>query len=71
MDLAVDVDVIDWEISTNAQRMRRAGDYRYNRLTDQLTTTLTWAAYVAWEWKEFAKTVRHELIHEGAIERSS
>jgi predicted SprT family Zn-dependent metalloprotease len=63
VDLAIDVDTIAWEVSTNAQRTRRAGDCRYNRATDQLTITLTWAAYVAWDWDEFAKTVRHELIH--------
>jgi predicted SprT family Zn-dependent metalloprotease len=63
VDLDVDVDAITWEISTNAQRTRRAGDCRYNRQTEQITITLTWAAYVAWEWDEFAKTVRHELVH--------
>lgn len=63
MDLAVDVDAIAWEISTNAQRTRRAGDCRFHRQTDQITITLTWRAYTAWEWDTFAQTVRHELVH--------
>jgi predicted SprT family Zn-dependent metalloprotease len=63
VDLDVAVDAIDWAISTNAQRTRRAGDCRYNRETDQLTITLTWAAYAAWEWDTFTETIRHELVH--------
>lgn len=63
VDLDVDVDTITWKISTNAQRTRRAGDCRYTPSADQLTITLTWAAYVAWGWEEFSKTVRHELVH--------
>jgi predicted SprT family Zn-dependent metalloprotease len=63
VDLDVDIKSIEWEISTNAQRTRRAGDCRYNRQTEQLTITLSWTAYTAWEWEEFAKTIRHELVH--------
>jgi predicted SprT family Zn-dependent metalloprotease len=63
VDLDVAVDAIDWAISTNAQRTRRAGDCRYNRQTEQLTITLTWAAYAAWDWDEFTETIRHELVH--------
>lgn len=63
VDLDVDVDAITWEISTNAQRTRRAGDCRYTSTTDQITITLTWRAYTAWEWEKFAQTVRHELVH--------
>ncbi len=63
VDLDIDVDVIEWEVSTNAQRTRRAGDCRYKPQTDQLTITLTWAAYVAWGWEKFSAVVRHELAH--------
>jgi predicted SprT family Zn-dependent metalloprotease len=63
VDLDVPIETIDWEISTNAQRTRRAGDCRYHRQTEEITITLTWAAYVAWEWDEFTKTIRHELVH--------
>jgi predicted SprT family Zn-dependent metalloprotease len=63
VDLDVDIAAIEWEISTNAQRTRRAGDCRYNKTTDQITITLTWAAYVAWEWETFTQTIRHELVH--------
>lgn len=70
VDLDVDIDAIEWEISTNAQRTRRAGDCRYNKLTDQLMITLTWAAYTAWEWDEFATMIRHELVHADQFERT-
>jgi predicted SprT family Zn-dependent metalloprotease len=63
VDLDVPIESIDWEISTNAQRTRRAGDCRYNRETEQLTITLTWAAYAAWDWDAFTKIIRHELVH--------
>src|SRR5699024_4801976 len=63
VELDVDVTAIAWEVATNAQRTRRAGDCRYNKQTDQITITLTWAAYAAWDWTEFAKTIRHEPVH--------
>ena len=37
VDLDVDLDAIEWVISTNAQRTRRAGDCRYNKMTEQVT----------------------------------
>lgn len=63
VDLDIDVEAIRWDVSTNSQRTRRAGDCRYEPQTDQLTITLTWAAYVAWGWEKFSATIRHELIH--------
>jgi predicted SprT family Zn-dependent metalloprotease len=63
VDLEVPIESIEWEISTNAQRTRRAGDCRYNRQTEEITITLTWAAYAAWKWDEFTPTIRHELVH--------
>lgn len=70
VDLDVDVEAIEWEISTNAQRTRRAGDCRYQRETEQITITLTWAAFVAWEWETFTETVRHELVHASQFEQT-
>jgi predicted SprT family Zn-dependent metalloprotease len=61
VDLAVDVAAIEWEISERAKR--QAGVCRYDRETEAVTISLTWAAYQEHGWAQFRETIRHELIH--------
>lgn len=65
---AVDVDEIDWWVSTNLQRTRKAADASAKRTEDMEITdreiSLTWQAFVSWGWEaEFAGAIRHELAH--------
>lgn len=55
------VESITWETSTQMQRT--AGKAGYNRKTEEITIRLSWDAYESYGWEEFARTVRHELIH--------
>lgn len=55
------VAVITWEFSTRMQRS--AGKAIYDRQTEEITIRLSWDAYKAYGWKQFARVVRHELIH--------
>ena len=55
------VDAIDWETSTRMQRS--AGRAIYDYRSEAITIRLSWDAYEAYGWKQFARVVRHELIH--------
>lgn len=57
----VPVEEIAWEVSTRMKRS--AGIAVYDREAEQVTIRLSWDAYQAYGWEEFARTVRHELIH--------
>lgn len=61
VDLDVDVDALVWEVSERATR--RAGATVYDPAAEQVTVRLTWDAYREYGWREFAATVRHELVH--------
>lgn len=62
-----DPDDLTWEVSTNAQRTRRAGDARAKTLGGKISDpkiTLTWQAFAAWGWGEnWKNTITHELAH--------
>jgi predicted SprT family Zn-dependent metalloprotease len=55
------VDAIDWETSTRMQRS--AGRAIYDHRSKEITIRLSWDAYEAYGWEQFARVVRHELIH--------
>lgn len=55
------VEAITWETSTRMKRS--AGKAIYNRQREEITIRLSWDAYTEYGWKQFARTVRHELIH--------
>lgn len=59
--LPVDLASVSWEVSRRAKR--RAGACRYDTESGEVTIRLTWAAYEAFGWEEFAGVVRHELVH--------
>ena len=61
IDVDVDIDDIDWEVSHRAKR--RAGACKFNRKTGDITISLTWKAYEELGWEEMKGTIRHELIH--------
>ncbi|RBI62269.1 sprT domain-containing protein [halophilic archaeon] len=67
VDLDVDLAAVDWEISDRAKR--RAGACVYDPDTGRVTIRLTWDAYRAFGWAEFAGTVRHELVHAWEFQR--
>ncbi|MFC7225649.1 SprT-like domain-containing protein [Halalkalicoccus sp. GCM10025322] len=55
------VDAIGWETSTRMQRS--AGRAIYDHRSEAITIRLSWDAYEAYGWEQFARVVRHELIH--------
>lgn len=55
------VEAIAWETSTRMQRS--AGKAIYDRQTEEITIRLSWDAYREYGWEQFARVVRHELIH--------
>ena len=55
------VEAITWELSTRMERT--AGKAIYDRTNEEITIRLSWDAYGAYGWEQFARTVRHELIH--------
>lgn len=55
------VETINWETSTRMQRS--AGVAIYDHPSDQITVRLSWDAYEAYDWEQFSRVVRHELIH--------
>ncbi|WP_332100926.1 SprT family zinc-dependent metalloprotease [Halalkalicoccus salilacus] len=55
------VESIRWETSTRMQRS--AGVAIYDRQSEVITIRLSWDAYEAYGWEQFARIVRHELIH--------
>lgn len=57
----VPVTAITWEISTRMQRS--AGKAIYRSKTEEITIRLSWDVYKAYGWEQFARVVRHELIH--------
>lgn len=61
LPLPVDLTSVSWEVSRRAKR--RAGACRYDPESGEVTIRLTWAAYEAFGWDEFAGVVRHELVH--------
>ncbi|WP_240451977.1 SprT-like domain-containing protein [Halostella salina] len=61
VDIEVDTDSIQWELSERAKR--RAGVCLYDRQTETVTIRLTWAAYEKYGWAEFTDVIRHELVH--------
>lgn len=58
--LSVDVNDLEWEVSTRARR--RAGAVKH-RDGDPLAVSLTWAYFQHAGWTPTAAIVRHELIH--------
>lgn len=61
VDLPVDLERVEWEVSRRAKR--RAGACLYHPDTETVTVRLAWRAAEAYDWPEFAAVVRHELIH--------
>ncbi|WP_435195057.1 SprT-like domain-containing protein [Natronomonas sp. EA1] len=61
VDLDVNLDSIDWEVSTRAKR--RAGACRFDRETGEITVRLAWRAAESFSLSELKAVVRHELIH--------
>ncbi|AGB33088.1 hypothetical protein C488_16017 [Natrinema pellirubrum DSM 15624] len=60
-DLPVDLEALEWAVSTRAKR--RAGACRWDAETETATIVLARRAYEAYEWPAFAGIVRHELVH--------
>lgn len=58
---ALPVEAITWETSTRMERS--AGKTIYDRQNEGITIRLSWDAYKEYGWEQFARTVRHELIH--------
>jgi predicted SprT family Zn-dependent metalloprotease len=61
VDIDVDHDAIEWEVSKRARR--RAGACTYDADADTVTIRLTWDAYREHGWRQFTATIRHELVH--------
>lgn len=61
VDIDVDLDVINWAVSTRAKR--RAGACLYDRVTGGITIRLAWRAAEAFTLSELKAVVRHELVH--------
>lgn len=57
----VPVEVVTWETSTRMERS--AGKAIYNPASEEIIIRLSWDAYQEGRWEQFARTVRHELIH--------
>jgi SprT-like protein len=55
------VERITWETSTRLQRS--AGMAIYEHQSKEITIRLSWDAYKVYGWEQFARVVRHELIH--------
>ena len=61
VDIDVDPDALAWEVSDRAKR--RAGACRYDPATGEVTIRLARRAADTFSWDEFARVVRHELVH--------
>ncbi|GAB7018375.1 SprT-like domain-containing protein [Halostagnicola bangensis] len=61
VDIDVDLEAVEWEVSTRARR--RAGACRWDRRREVATIVLTRRAYESYDWESFAAVVRHELVH--------
>lgn len=59
--LAVDLDPVEWTVTTRAKR--RAGLCRYDGDSGAITIRLTWPAFEAFGPERFRGVIRHELIH--------
>jgi predicted SprT family Zn-dependent metalloprotease len=59
-ELTVDVDALDWEVSTRAKRRAGAVKHRDGRPE---VVSLTWAYFETMGWDAMAETIRHELVH--------
>jgi len=59
-DLSVDVNALDWDVSTRAKR--RAGAVHHREGTPE-RITLAWRQFENDGWDATAATVRHELAH--------
>lgn len=55
------LEAITWETSTRMQRS--AGKAIYDSESEEITIRLSWDAYREYGWEQFARVVRHELIH--------
>ncbi|AXR81596.1 SprT family zinc-dependent metalloprotease [Natrarchaeobaculum sulfurireducens] len=60
-DLEIDLESIEWAVSTRAKR--RAGACRWDGDRGVATIVLTRRAYERYDWSAFAVVVRHELVH--------
>lgn len=81
-DLDVDLDPVEWEVSTRARR--RAAAVRHPQFDDAsgdrardwddgpppCTLVLTWPAFEAFSRSEWRATLRHELIHVEQFQRT-
>jgi len=81
-DLAVDLDRVEWAVSTRARR--RAGAVRHPTIEDasarepyqwtddppECTVVLTWPAYESFSRGEWRGTLRHELVHVEQFQRT-
>ena len=61
VDLEVDLERVEWELSYRARR--RAGACRYDADRDVATIVLSRRAYEAYDRADFEEVVRHELVH--------
>jgi predicted SprT family Zn-dependent metalloprotease len=69
-ELDVDLDGIPVEISTKMKRT--AGKVKWINGSDQVKLIrYAFKAYQKWGWEEFAKTIRHELIHVHTVQNYS
>ncbi|MFC6951563.1 SprT-like domain-containing protein [Halorubellus litoreus] len=67
VDVDVDHDAIEWEVSKRARR--RAGACSYDADSGTVTIRLTWDAYEQYGWRQFTATIRHELVHAWEFQR--
>jgi len=66
-ELAVDLEALEWEVSTRARR--RAGACRWHADRGVATIVLARQAYEEYDWATFAGVVRHELVHAWEFQR--
>lgn len=67
VDLEVDLEALEWEVSHRARR--RAGACRYDPGDDVATIVLARRAYEAYDLESFEAVVRHELVHAWEFQR--
>jgi SprT-like protein len=57
------VEAITWETSTRMERSAGKAIYDPAGEDEEITIRLSWDAYQEYGWEQFARVVRHELIH--------
>lgn len=67
VDIDVDLDAVEWELSERAKR--RAGTCLHDEESGEITIRLTWRAYRELGWDEMRETIRHELVHAWEFQR--